>query len=75
MMVHLQQPVEKRTQAKYFPLFICIPDVSGITWSRNRIFTILENYALLPVNISFYLNYFILFGTLFGNLAEASEYH
>ena len=44
MIVHFQQPDEKETQAKYFPLFLCSPDVSGIIWSRNQIFISLENY-------------------------------
>ena len=44
MMVHFQQPDEKGAQAKYFPLFLCSPDVSGLIWSRNQIFISLENY-------------------------------
>ena len=43
----------KKPQAKYFPLILCSPDVTGLIWSNNQIFISLKNYAQLPVNISF----------------------
>ena len=64
MIVHFQQPDEKETQAKYFPLFLCSPDVSGIIWSRNQIFISLENYPqhMLWFVSWIYRCYFLIFG-------------
>ena len=49
MIVRLQQPDLKRTQAKYFFLFLC-PSVSELILTRNQIF--IKVWKIMQINIS-----------------------
>ena len=69
MIVRLQQPDLKRTQAKYFSLFLC-PSVSELILTRNQIFIkvwkIMHNSQIILAPC--YINF------CYDSLAEANEY-